>query len=461
MSLAIEERPVVSPSAVTTPPADRRGEILMAIFRVLDAANVRYCVPHGHQDLPAEVDSDVDMIVEEAALPNRLAALLETHAREIGAQVIQWLDDRAHFIVLADTQSEGSPQLLQLHITPDFEQANRIYYTGAEMLDSRFYRRGIAQPAAEIEFGCILCNRVAKGKFKEENAARLCELYKQSPLACEQQATQFFGAPSAITICLAAESGDWSPVEALLPKLRAELLVNTADKQGMLRRRVGAWTRRIKRWVRPNCGMHVVFLGPDGVGKSTVIAGVQDDLSPAFLKTEYHTFAPSLLPAKMQQKPSPHAKPPRGKLASLYKVGWWAICYTVGYMLTIHPARARARFVLNHRYLLDAIVDPKRYRYSGPKFPLKLIALIAPRPDLVVLLSAPPEVVHKRKEEVSFEECARQCREYREVVEPLSNGRIIDASVSPRETIAAVDAAILDLLRERIVRRFKKLKIDN
>jgi thymidylate kinase len=445
----------VSPSSVSPSQApDRRGEIVAAIFRALDEAGVRYCVPHGHEALPAEVHSDVDLIVEQAALPNRLASLLETHAEAIGAQVIQWLDDRAHFIVLADTRKSGSPSLLQLHVTPDFEQANRIFYSGAEMLDSRFTRNGISIPAAEIEFGCILCNRIAKGQLGDDRGRRLSALYAQAPLACEQQATRFFSASSALTICLAAESGDWSVVRNALPQLHAQLLAKTADKVGMTRRRIGAWTRRIKRWIKPPCGLHVVFLGPDGVGKSTVIAGVQEDLSPAFLKTEYHTFAPSLLPARMQQKPSPHALPPRGKLASLYKAGWWLICYTLGYMLTIHPARARSAFVLNHRYLLDAIVDRKRYRYSGPKFLLKLIALVSPGADLVILLSAPPEVIQKRKQEVPFEETARQCREYREVVEPLPNGRLIDASVAPEKTIAAVDAAIVQLLRQRIVKRF-------
>jgi thymidylate kinase len=433
---------------------DRRGEILAAIFQVLDRAQVRYCVPHGHQFLPLQVDSDVDLIVEQAALPRRLAELLEKNKVEIGAEVIQWLDDRAHFIVLADTLEGGTPQLLQLHITPDFEQANRVFYTGAEMLDSRFRRNGMWLPAAEIEFGCILCNRIAKGKLSDDRAARLAELYEQQPLACEQQATQFWGALDAITICLAAESGDWTPVKALLPRLRATLLTRTSKQSGTFTRRVGAWTRRIKRWIKPTCGFHVVFLGPDGVGKSTVIAGVQEHLSPAFLKTEYHTFAPSLLPAKMQQKPSPHAKPPRGKIASLYKVAWWSVCYTAGYMATIHPARARSTFVLNHRYLLDAIVDPKRYRYSGPKFLLKLVAMIAPRADLVVLLSAPAEVIQSRKQEVPFEETARQLREYRAVVEPLRNGCIIDASLPVEETIAAVDSVILKMLRQRIVRRF-------
>jgi len=454
MNSTIAENARSLPLSPPTQFADRRGEILLAIFRMLDEAKVHYCVPHGHEFLPGQVHSDVDLIVEQAALPHRLASLLEKNAAAIGAEVVQWLDDRAHFIVLADTRESGSPRLLQLHITPDFEQANRIFYSGSEMLDSRFRRNGIWIPAAEIEFGCILCNRIAKGQLSDDRARRLSALYAQAPLACEQQTTRFLSASGSIAVCLAAECGDWTVVKNALPQLRAHLLANTADHSGMARRRMGAWARRIKRWIKPPCGMHVVFLGPDGVGKSTVIAGVQEDLSPAFLKTEYHTFAPSLLPAKMQKKPSPHALPPRGKLASLYKAGWWLVCYTLGYMATIHPARARSAFVLNHRYLLDAIVDRKRYRYSGPKVLLKLIARVSPSADLVVLLSAPAEVIQSRKQEVPFEETARQCREYRAVVERLPNGRIIDASVAPAETIAAVDRAILQVMRRRIVRRF-------
>ena len=210
----------------------------------------------------------------------------------------------------------------------------------------------------------------------------------------------------------------------------------------------------MRRWAKPPCGLHVVFLGPDGVGKSTVIAEVQNDLAPAFLTTEYHTFAPSLLPAKMQAKPSPHAKPPRGRLASLYKAGWWSICYTVGYALTIHPARARTTLAINHRYLLDAIVDRKRYRYSGPVWLLKLIARVAPSADLVLLLDAPAETIWRRKKEVTLEETTRQRTEYHQVIDPMPNGHTVDASVAIEQTVFAAEAIILDFLRARIVRRF-------
>src|SRR5687767_16040180 len=107
----------------------------------------------------------------------------------------------------------------------------------------------------------------------------------------------------------------------------------------------------------PESGLHVVFLGPDGVGKSTVIEAVQHRVADAFLQVKYKTFAGSLLPNK--PKASPHALPPRSKPASLLKAGWWLWCYTVGYATATHPVRARGGLAINHRYLVDAIVDRK------------------------------------------------------------------------------------------------------
>src|SRR4029078_12485778 len=128
------------------------------------------------------------------------------------------------------------------------------------------------------------------------------------------------------------------------------------------------------RWCRPNCGLHVVFLGPDGVGKSTVIEHVQKDIHPAFLRNGYGTFAPSILPEKLQeQKSTPHQLPPRGLVASLVKASWWAVAYTLGYFVTIYPTLCRCGIFINHRYLLDAIVDHKRYRYGGPDWVLRFI----------------------------------------------------------------------------------------
>ena len=135
---------------------------------------------------------------------------------------------------------------------------------------------------------------------------------------------------------------------------------------------------------------------------------------------------------------------------------WWLVCYTVGYLFTVQTIRGRAGVVLCHRYLIDAIVDPKRYRYSGPIWALELIWKIAPKPDLIILLDAPAEVIQQRKQEVPFEETARQREAFRAVVAPLPNGRIIDASQPLAQTVAEVDEVILSHLRHRVVALVRK-----
>jgi thymidylate kinase len=123
-------------------------------------------------------------------------------------------------------------------------------------------------------------------------------------------------------------------------------------------------------------------------------------------------------------------------------------------MVSVHPAKARAAFVMNHRYLLDAMVDRRRNRYAGPQWLLAAIWRIAPKPDLIILLDADPQIIWARKKEVALEETIRQRDGYRSLVEPLKFSRIVEASQPVEKVIADVDRIILDLLAGRVNKRF-------
>jgi thymidylate kinase len=140
---------------------------------------------------------------------------------------------------------------------------------------------------------------------------------------------------------------------------------------------------------------------------------------------------------------------------SLIKAAWWALCYTGGYFLNIHPMLARAGLVINHRYLPDAIVDPKRYRYSGPQWPLRALWKTAPKPHLMFLLDAPAELIRERKQEVAMDEIVRQREAYRAVAEPLPFARVIDNSQPLEQVVAQVEQIILDYLSGRTARQLK------
>jgi hypothetical protein len=182
---------------------------------------------------------------------------------------------------------------------------------------------------------------------------------------------------------------------------------------------------------------------------------VQKRVADAFLSEKYQTFARSILANK--PKKSPHELPPRSKPASFAKAGWWAVCYTLGYFKSVHPTRCGGGLAINHRYLIDAIVDPKRYRYSGPINLLWGIWSIAPKPDLMIFLDAPAQVIWERKKETTLEETTRQRDGYRAMADRMPNARVVNADQDPAKTIDEVTELILGLMAARVARRLKRL----
>jgi thymidylate kinase len=277
-------------------------------------------------------------------------------------------------------------------------------------------------------------------------------LFSQSPDRCAKQLHDLLNSDNQRLIAMSARTGDWTTVQQQIGALQKDLLSHRSP----LKIKLVSFVSRWRRYLRPPCGYHVVFLGPDGVGKSTVIESVKEDLADAFLRTDYYTFAPSLIPQRLQtEKKTPHQLPPRSYPASLLKAAWWSVCYTAGYFLSIQPAKARSSFVMNHRYLLDAIVDRRRYRYSGPVWLLKLIWKVAPKPHLVILLDADPQIIWARKKEVALEETIKQRDGYRAIVEPLKFSRLVEASQPAEQVRSEVDRIILDQLAARVSKRFK------
>jgi thymidylate kinase len=106
--------------------------------------------------------------------------------------------------------------------------------------------------------------------------------------------------------------------------------------------------------------------------------------------------------------------------------------------------RQRSTLVIFDRYYHDILVDPKRYRYGASIWLARQIGHLVPNPDLWILLDATPELIRSRKQEVTFEEMVRQCKEYRELVGSFRNAVIVDASLSLDEVVQTVKQSILE-----------------
>ena len=142
-------------------------------------------------------------------------------------------------------------------------------------------------------------------------------------------------------------------------------------------------------------------------------------LNPWAMDTSVKHFRPQLLRPSRDEGPvvDPHGRQPWPLPVSLLKAVYWLADYSLGYWLRVFRILLRAKLVVFDRYLIDTVVDPKRYRYQGPTWVLRLVSRLVPKPDLVILLDAPEAVLHSRKQEVPIEETIRQRAAYLALVE--------------------------------------------
>jgi thymidylate kinase len=198
-------------------------------------------------------------------------------------------------------------------------------------------------------------------------------------------------------------------------------------------------------------GLWIAFFGPDGVGKSTVIEQVKDQLGAAFSGVLQFHFRPMLGRHLRNQKPvtDPHNQVLRSPLISLAKLIYWLLDCWCGYLVAISPVRRTSGLVIFDRYYPDILADPLRYRLpkSSLRFAAWLVAL-APHPDLSILLHAPAEVVQSRKQEVPLGESRRQQSAYLTIFQTMSNKLLVDAELPVNEIAQQVSVAVLTLLED-------------
>ena len=424
------------------------SNVVQKVFSLLEVQSVSYCLTHGYHGLPHSWGSDIDILVERSITPETLSGILTRHETQIGATVV--CRDGLRFVLACKT-SLGKHQFIVLDFFYDLWIGQLLLFAGEHLLAGRRRFRDFWVPSAAAAFEIDLAKGLSKNQFRPDLTFRLTELFKANSHDIQANIQRRWPHGVASRIIPAAETGTWDRVAAESTRLWKRLVFSfakNAPKQTVL-----AFVRnnrdRIGRVVRPR-GRHIVLLGPDGAGKSSTIEALVESLTPLFARTEVRGFAPSL--RQLLHRPSgstsaPHGLPPRSVSASMFRTMYW-LAYAVASHVSLRWARTHSVLVLNDRHFIDILVDPVRYRYSGPSWPLKLVARLTPRPDLLILLSGTPEIIQARKQELTVAETARLCRAYANLVDPLKYGRTIDAGMPLDQMVGEVVAAAIDTLRQ-------------
>ncbi|WP_348261028.1 hypothetical protein P8935_14590 [Telmatobacter sp. DSM 110680] len=440
-------------------PDQVKSNVARSLLAALARECKSYCVLSGYDRLPESFDTDIDFMVNAddfARMPNIIEHVAHDTRTKLFHTVEHELSARSYTLGF---QSGDKLVIVQPDSTADYRHFGLLWLRAPEVLAARrIHPHGFWIPAPAHEFAYYLIKKLNKRSLSADQGLKLHRLYLQDSSGCNAMIARFWKEPNRSKLSSMAATNNWMSMDAGLNTFRAELRRNSGDS--LLRRIVSSpahLLHQFERVVKPTGGC-IAIMGPDGAGKSAVIDALRHQFDSAYNKIRLFHLRPKALwtgKATTQAVTDPHGKPPRGAIISVLKAISLIVDYWLGYALKIGPAVRRSQLIIFDRYIYDLLVDSKRIRYGGPAWLLEIAVRMVPRPDLIILLDAPADVLWSRKQEVAFDEVTRQRDRYRKVAGKLPFAITVNAAQPLTDVIRDVEIAILEHYERRTAARLR------
>jgi hypothetical protein len=192
-------------------------------------------------------------------------------------------------------------------------------------------------------------------------------------------------------------------------------------------------------------GRVILIAGPDGSGKTSILLGLLSGmLRDVPIKRVHNRDGISILPSRKSVGPAsePHRHPPYPVLVCIAKVFYIWADIVVGWFFRIRPFVRSGGWVIAERVWWDMAVDQHRYRLQRVEWLVRALGRLLPKPDVVLMLQGPPEVIHSRKSELPLPELARQLQAWERGAPAGSWIVPLDVTLPLNEMIAAAENGI-------------------
>jgi hypothetical protein len=365
-------------------------DFLQRLFRVLDEAQVRYCVLQRWDALLEELhtDHDVDLAVHPGDA-DRLPRVWRT-LKQQGYQPIELLNHAVNSYAFIFCWSEGAAlRTIMVDIAFEHRQGGLIWKSSEEFVKGREKQEVLwaADPGTELEY--LLVKKMLKGTIKADRERRFELLVgRVGQVQAERIAGELFGQGRKREIVESCVNGGPG---VLLRKLKRRFLWTRFIRNpfNLIRFVVSDAWRLGRRWFQPT-GVFLALLGSDQILKDKIATLFFGRISPVFGSQKIYLRSRSKPNAKQDKSPATGSSGPNpGTFGSTLSYCVAMFRSWPEYALKIRPLLTRTNLVVLDQPSFSRKANGNGSRASASR-QLRFLNRFFPEPELTFMLDTQP-----------------------------------------------------------------------
>jgi thymidylate kinase len=445
----------------------RITNVLNWLFVELKKQDIKYCVMNNYEYLPEKVANDVDIVIDKIGLQS-LDKIMVNAAKNADLELTQKiLHGYAFYTYILSSVKLNRKFRLQLDFFVDFSFKRLPILPGVFLLNGRRVYRNFFIPDAKTEVLFAILRRILKQDMNEKHMQKLNKLYFEHSRDIDVLFKEYFNKKMAKELITVVKTKKIDDFQKNIGKYRRFLKIHALKAPMVcLKYWISEIPRAISRFKYP-IGMLVVFLGPDGSGKSTIAKRTLELASGSFHGEKLYYWRPGLFPEMgklmrfwspgkkgKRENPHPHAHKRGNAIKSLARFFFYMMDYIFGFYFKIYPQVIKKKLIIMDRYYYDFLVDLHRYRFNIPEWLPKFFLPCIPKPDMTFYLNTEPRDLLKRKQELTFQELDRQVHAFQNFSSMIPNFYSIDNS---NRSIREVTSEVVSIILEKKVNQTRNI----